>query len=368
MMSSETLPASGPGSFSWFESVFNHHAERRRVLNGLQQGFSPATVLEWFQRQVTTLLTERAVGETALTIQPPTRYRIELVNGKPSVVELHLSEFGDLAGNFLAYDQTGIPEISFGLDRCFRLLTQLSPGESVVIYSPASNYRDSGSTSDVINIFTVENHHNGHTTVLSYFLFLNRELSPEERAYWLALHNSHFSPQHNHPREIVAHPQFVGAKSDGQPFTPEEYIDWMNLAFIDRFGKPLFAQPQDKEMAHHIYQKVADHIHHLFDVLLHQGAYALYLALWQLIEGGQKRWAELNQINPQDYWQQILFGMRPLSLGFHPTGGSDLSRYWDPLNNWIGGPIHWGALGRVKHCDIHGDYTGSRCPKCKHFD
>jgi hypothetical protein len=144
----------------------------------------------------------------------------------------------------------------------------------------------------------------------------------------------------------------------------------MNMAFIDRFGKPLFAKPQDEKMANHIHQKVADKIHYLFDILLHQGAHSLYLALWKLVEGGQKQWAELNNFNPQAYWEEILLGYRPLSLGFHPTDGSDLSRFWDPItNDWIGGTKD-NCGEKISddsgHCSIHGDYEGNHCPKCPH--
>jgi len=364
MTYTESLPPTGPGSRRWFESVFNHQIELNRVLTGLTQGFSPQIVIDWLRREVTTFLTERAVGQTALTIQPATHYSVEIRNGVPSIVEQSLSEYGDLAESFVNFD-SNIPEVAIGLNKAFTLLSTLELGEGVVIFSPAANYE--GSTSDVINIFTVKDRVGDKTIVTSHFLFLNCQLSREQRAHWLSLHESDPDSEINSPRQILANPQLVGINPDGTPLSPQEYIDWTNLAFIERYGKPLFAKPQDESMFHHISETVSENIYHLFNILRNEGADALYLALWKIIEGGQKLWAKQNRLEPIIYWEEILDGLRPLCFGFHPAD-STFSLY-SPMLNFPSLFNHSFESIFSRYCRIHGHYHGNHCPKCdKHIE
>ena len=373
MIASESLPQSGYGSYRWFEAVFNHTTEFKKVFGILSDNFGAIPALQYLERQVLSFVTEWGAGQEALTIQPPTDYTIN--RDSQGILQVFASshpEIGEQLEGYLQFDAMP-PAIRQGLQQSFSQLFDLEPNECLVIFSPTEFYNES--RSDVNNLITVtEKTADGTIRAKGWFLFPNRQLSTEERKYWLQLHTvDPINDFHLEPRNLVKQPHlWLSQSTEADPDKPDEnrvvkeYIASINEAFNSFFGYSLYKKDldQESELQQELHQRVKRHISQIYDSLLHSPAIQFYHQLWKILDGGQRLWAELNDLNVVDYMAMLYAGQIQVH-GFHPADGSDLTLFWDPLtNDWIGG-THDCSKETTKHCDLHGDYTGSECPDCK---
>lgn len=376
MIYHESLPYHGFGSPGWFDKVFNFANERNKALKVLADGFGPIPVLKMLERQVTTFLTEWGVGREALQIQPPTNYIVKHTSTGLQVFAESITEYGEQLSGYLNFNQ--MPSIiADNLAAGFEELFDLNEGEGIVHYSGNEFYKKNyESTSDVINPLVLkekiydENGDIEELHVTGWFLFLNRVLSPEERQFWLECHSTESVELNKITAEyLISHSQYwqVDPYLDPNEETAaaKEYINWLNMAFIDRFGKPLFKTAKENNLRANIYSTVQQEANLLLHMLLGNQKIPLFEKLWQLMQQGQKKWAELMNIDFDWYWSQIMLGKLQV-MGFHPTDGSELSQYWDPIfHDWIGGTYDCSENNFKKHCEEHGSYSGNECPKCK---
>ncbi len=368
MNSESSLPLSGFGCHRWFESVFNLKHDYEQAMKVLGQGFGVIPVLKNIEEQVTTFLTEFAVGKEALTIQPPTDYTIKInTDNNIEVFASSFTEYGEQLQGYLDFSE--MPQvISDGLQQAFITLSTLNPGEGMVIFSPTEFYKEYDSSSDVINPLLVTNVIKNEKDELieikakGWFLFPNKKLSSSERQLWLECHQfEEVTANDLKPESLVMRPHYLPMSDNQNGIDPDvaikEYVSWINSNFIDQTGKALFIKDinEEEKTRQGIRQKVKFHINELYDMVVNFKETAFYQRLWQWIKDGQKVWANNNDIDFDWWWNQLQYGIVQIA-GFHPadmSNGTDLNSRFNK-----------DSFGRHGHCKHHGEYEGDHCPKC----
>ncbi len=337
----------------------------------LSQGCGVLPILKNIEEQVTTFLTEFAVGKEALTIQPPTDYTLRINQmGEMEVFASSFTEYGEQLQGYLDFSE--MPQtISQGLQKAFMRLATLDPGQGMVIFSPTEFYQQYDSSSDVINPLIVthmikdEQDKVVEMGVRGWFLFPNKKLSQQERELWLKCHQlEEVNREDIDPKNLVMNPHVLPTSKEAldSNLAIKEYISWINRNFIDQTGEPLFTKDvnQEDEVKMGLRQKVQHHIHKLYDQVINFKEMSFYKTLWQWIKEGQKSWAEHNEIDFDWYWNQLEFGLIQIA-SFHPSSSDSdpfSSNSWDKTEE----------AGVSGYCKYHGNYEGHSCPKCKRID
>jgi hypothetical protein len=409
------LPRAGYGSEQWFSQVFNFDNEREKVLGAIDRFGEEVGVpaaLEWMRRQSRTLLTEFGVGERALIVQPLTRFVMRKEGDGWGVYAYKLNEFGEQLEDYQDFDKQP-KAIGEGLEKAFSLLAEAEVGEAAVIVSPTELYADYESKGNVLNPLVVTNRNNGEVEIASWFLFVDKNLTDEERAFLLNIHEQDLidtkcvnakvfdwgdscwtsldeegseevgglsfverlvktPAKFGFPAEIEELRQLPKNSTKPEDFykvykvmTP--YLIRLDDLFRQKFGKYLleFEETGEQNLRERVENLIRDNVQGLLGLLLRNDKRGLLRILWEMLSFGQRRWAEESDRDADSYMYALEAGVIQVA-GFHPTTGESTDAYKDSLTgDWLDGD-QCGEGENSKECPkCNRSYAGNECSYCK---